>query len=453
MKNSPKIHYLLLALALILVLSGCELARDNNEAADLAPLESLPPTLAPLGAEDAVLDSQATAVPTVLSVQPTATTAAQAASGTEGANPIELVAPTAQPPSVPAEPVAENSATQEVAAPEESTAATEPAANSSIIVSAPTSDELPDGGPIAANPPASSADVIPAASSGGTYIVQAGDTLFGISQRYGTSVEEIVAANGLSSDVVQIGQSLNIPTGDTAVVPPAYNDAPAYQPAAPDAAGGNYVIGPRDTLFSIAQRFGTTVEAIAGANGISYPYIIHEGQNLIIPGADGAYAAPAPAAGYDPNQGYSQQAPTDNYYQQPGQGYYPQQPADGYYQQPGQGYQQPTDGYYQQPGQGYYPQQPTDGYYQQPGQGYQQPGDGYYQQPDQGYQQPDGGYYPQPGYGEQGMPGPAGSHTVAPGETLYSIASRYGLSAEAIAAANGLANPNQIFVGQVLFLP
>lgn len=439
MKNSPKIHYLLLALALILVLSGCELARGNNEASDLAPLQSLPPTLAPLGAEDAVL-AEATAVPTVLSVQPTATAPAQVATGMEEVNPIELVAPTAQPPSVSAEPVAENSNTQEVTTPEDSAAAIEPAASSSIIVSAPTTDELPEGGPVAANPPASGANVIPAASSGGAYVVQAGDTLFGISQRYGTSVEAIVAANGLSSDVVQIGQTLNIPTDDTAAAPPAYDNtpayqdnAPAYQPIAPNAAGGNYLIGPRDTLFSLAQRYGTTVEAIASANGISYPYIIHEGQSIIIPGADGAYAAPAP---YMPSQEYPQQPPTDNYYQQPDQGYYPQQPTDGYYQQPGQGYQQPADGYYQQPGQGY-----------------QQPADGYYQQPGQGYQQPEGGYYPQPGYGEQGMPGPAGSHTVAPGETLYSIASRYGLSAEAIAAANGLANPNQIFVGQVLFLP
>ncbi len=393
MKNSPKIHYLLLALALILVLSGCELARGNNEAADLTPPQSLPPTLAPLGAEDAGLNSEATAVPTVLSVQPTATALAQGAA----VNPIELVAPTAQPPSVPAEPVAENNNTQETTAPTDTAAAIEPAPTSSIIVSAPTTDELPEGGPIAANPPASGANVIPAASSGGTYVVQAGDTLFGISQRYGTSVEAIVAANGLNSDVVQIGQTLNIPSGDAAAAPPAYDNAPTYQPTAPDAAGGNYVIGPRDTLFSIAQRFGTTVEAIASANGISAPYIIHEGQSLIIPGAEGGYAVPAPQA-------------------------YPQQP-------------------------------PADNYYQQPGQGYQQPGDGYYQQPGQGYQQPEGGYYPQPGYGQPGMPGPAGTHTVAAGETLYSIASRYGLSADAIAAANGLANPNQIFVGQVLYLP
>ena len=416
MKDLPKFHYVLLALAFILVLSGCELARGNNEAADLTPLQSLPPTLAPLGAEETVLNSEATAVPTVLSVQPTATTSAQAAMDTQQVNPIELVAPTAQPSSIPAEPAADNSSTQEITVADNSAAAAEPVENPSIIVSAPTTDELPDGGPIAANPPASSANVIPAASSGGAYIVQAGDTLFGISQRYGVSVAAIVSANGLSSDMVQIGQTLNIPSGDTAAAPPPYDNAPAYQdnapayqPVAPNAAGGNYAIGPRDTLFSLAQRFGTTVEAIASANGISYPYIIHEGQSIIIPGADGAYTAPAP---YIPSQEYPQQ-----------------------------------------PQQGYYPQQPTDGSYQQPSQGYQQPADGYYQQPGQGDQQPEGGYYPQPGYGEQGMPGPAGSHTVAPGETLYSIASRYGLSAEAIAAANGLANPNQIFVGQVLFLP
>jgi hypothetical protein len=95
-----------------------------------------------------------------------------------------------------------------------------------------------------------------------------------------------------------------------------------------------------------------------------------------------------------------------------------------------------VDGYYQQPGQGYPQQPPVDGYYQQPGQGYTQP-------------EQDGGYYPAPG----NMPGGAGTHTVAAGETLYSIARRYGVPAEAIAAANGLANPNQLFVGQVLYLP
>ncbi len=50
-------------------------------------------------------------------------------------------------------------------------------------------------------------------------------------------------------------------------------------------------------------------------------------------------------------------------------------------------------------------------------------------------------------------PGNSGTHTVAPGETLFSIATRYGTNSEALAAANGLSNPNQLFVGQVLYLP
>lgn len=44
-----------------------------------------------------------------------------------------------------------------------------------------------------------------------------------------------------------------------------------------------YVVQPGDTLFSIAQRFGTTVQAIALANNISNPNLIVVGQVLIIP--------------------------------------------------------------------------------------------------------------------------------------------------------------------------
>lgn len=45
------------------------------------------------------------------------------------------------------------------------------------------------------------------------------------------------------------------------------------------------------------------------------------------------------------------------------------------------------------------------------------------------------------------------THTVQPGENLFRIAQRYGTSINAIASANGLANPNQIVVGQTLVIP
>ena len=46
-----------------------------------------------------------------------------------------------------------------------------------------------------------------------------------------------------------------------------------------------------------------------------------------------------------------------------------------------------------------------------------------------------------------------GYHVVCAGETLYAIGRRYGVNPYTIASANGLANPNYIRIGQVLYIP
>lgn len=46
-----------------------------------------------------------------------------------------------------------------------------------------------------------------------------------------------------------------------------------------------------------------------------------------------------------------------------------------------------------------------------------------------------------------------GHHTVRPGETIYCIGRAYGVSPAAIAAHNGIANPNRIHPGHVLAIP
>lgn len=47
-----------------------------------------------------------------------------------------------------------------------------------------------------------------------------------------------------------------------------------------------YTVRPGNTLYAIAQFFGSSVKAIAEANGLSHPYTIYPGQELIIPGKD-----------------------------------------------------------------------------------------------------------------------------------------------------------------------
>jgi len=44
-----------------------------------------------------------------------------------------------------------------------------------------------------------------------------------------------------------------------------------------------YIVGRGDTLAAIARRFGTTVSAISAANGIVNPNLIFPGQRLVIP--------------------------------------------------------------------------------------------------------------------------------------------------------------------------
>jgi LysM repeat protein len=437
MKNLPRVHFLLIFLLLILVLTGCELRRTGDAGADLQPVSELPPTLAPLGADSAEVMGEATAIPTVINVQPTATQSLLAA-GEAAPSPAEPVVPTAEAINL-VQPAPAGSAQAEAAAVAPETF-TPPQADQPIIVDAPAGN-LPDSGPIAANPPAGqSGDAGMAGVGGATYMVNPGDTLFGISMAYGVSVQAIMAANGLASETIYAGQQLTMPTdgGPNTYAPPDYNNMPA-----PTGNGFTHTVVPGDTLFRIAMQYGVAVDAIAGANGIPYPFLIQIGQELVVP-AQGTYGSPPPSMPntYPPDTGYYPQGPN-------GQGYYPQQPpANGYYPQGpnGQGYypqQPPANGYYPQGpnGQGYYPQQPpANGYYPQDPNGQQ----GYYPQ-----QPPT---YPAPGYNNQ-APGGAGTHVVGPGETLFSIAQRYGLTAEMIAGANGLANPNQIYVGQVLYLP
>jgi LysM repeat protein len=54
--------------------------------------------------------------------------------------------------------------------------------------------------------------LVPSPTPAGLYVVQQGDTLSGLAEDFGTTVEEIMAANGLTDpNAIQAGQTLIIP--------------------------------------------------------------------------------------------------------------------------------------------------------------------------------------------------------------------------------------------------
>jgi LysM repeat protein len=69
-------------------------------------------------------------------------------------------------------------------------------------------------------------------------------------------------------------------------------------PTLPPPSGSHYTVQRGDNLYRIARRFGTTVSAIVAANNISNPSLIYRGQVLLIPGP--GYVPPTPSPGPTP---------------------------------------------------------------------------------------------------------------------------------------------------------
>jgi len=111
------------------------------------------------------------------------------------------------------------------------------------------------------------------------YKVADGDTLSEIAERHGMTVEELAQANGIvNPDLILSGEVLVVPGGA---------DGQAAVPAPGDtrmsSGGGSYVVQAGDTLSDIADRFGVPLVALVGANGLSDPHLIVEGDILLIP--------------------------------------------------------------------------------------------------------------------------------------------------------------------------
>jgi LysM repeat protein len=110
------------------------------------------------------------------------------------------------------------------------------------------------------------------------HTVQAGDTLYSISNRYGVSQEEIAAANNITtSGLLTVGQVLIIPAPGTTL------PGQPEQPIEPPTGERVHVVQPGENLFRISLRYGKSVDEVAAYNGIANPHYIYPGQVIRIP--------------------------------------------------------------------------------------------------------------------------------------------------------------------------
>lgn len=101
--------------------------------------------------------------------------------------------------------------------------------------------------------------------SGNYYTVQRGDSLWSIAKKFGVTVNELKDANNLSSNTLSIGQLLKIPTQE-------------QEPTTSD----TYIVKSGDSLYSIAQKYNTTVDELKKLNNLT-SNLLSIGQSLKIP--------------------------------------------------------------------------------------------------------------------------------------------------------------------------
>lgn len=96
------------------------------------------------------------------------------------------------------------------------------------------------------------------------YTVKSGDTLSGIAQKFGVTVDNLVAWNNIENkNVINVGQVLTVKNGTTV-----------------------YTVKAGDNLTTIARKFGTTAENLASLNELANPNLINVGQKLRVNGTE-----------------------------------------------------------------------------------------------------------------------------------------------------------------------
>lgn len=103
------------------------------------------------------------------------------------------------------------------------------------------------------------------------YTVVKGDTLWSIANKFGLTVDELKGLNNLQSDILSVGQTLIVASDTNVPIPPSQEDV--------------YIVQSGDSLWGIARKFDVSVDELIQYNNLS-TLTLQVGQQLRIPNGE-----------------------------------------------------------------------------------------------------------------------------------------------------------------------
>ena len=111
----------------------------------------------------------------------------------------------------------------------------------------------------------------------GSYTVKAGDSLWGISHKYGMSIDSLKSLNNLSSNFIYPGQVLKV--GQSNNQSNTTSKPSASQSTNSGSQSGSYTVKAGDSLWGISHKYGMSIDGLKSLNNLSSNFI-YPGQVL-----------------------------------------------------------------------------------------------------------------------------------------------------------------------------
>lgn len=124
-------------------------------------------------------------------------------------------------------------------------------------------------------------------STGGSYVVKAGDSYWGIANKHGISISELQKLNGTTSYLIHPGQTLIVPGTSSVTNPDSNNNNDSTNgtdSTESNTSSGSYTVKAGESLYAIATKHGMTVNQLRELNNLSGS-LIHPGQSLKVSGS------------------------------------------------------------------------------------------------------------------------------------------------------------------------